>query len=815
MDRASLLLAAACAVVLAAASGCASSTLAPLSQSKGAAVSPTPAIAPPADAAPATEEQPSASSAPSDSSTAGAGASAATDAAPAAEAVAAPATSPASPEKAAKQVGEAEAKAAPAAPGGATAAATTAPRTPAPQPTARYLSADDSNSQASPVVARKLITGGRAVHPDVVRTYEFLNYYTFDYPAPTDGDLAIYAEMAPAADQGHYTLQIALRSRDRARGDLPPLALTVLVDASGSMAGEPLELAKRFILGLAGRLRPGDTISVVACARSARVLADRQPAGVATTALLRDTILPSLTANDVTDLEQGIRAAYEVAERSYQARALNRVVLVSDGAANAGELAVQTIAKQAEDADRQGIYLAGVGVGEGFNDWLMNKFTDSGRGAYLFLDSAAEIDHDLDGAAFVSNFDLALKDVRLKLVLPPGWEIEEFHGEQMSAVASDVVPQYLAPGDQMIYHLAIKGPGTPEDVFEIEAEYRPLGGKPTKAGARPTVLDMLRSRHGIAKGDAVVAYAEALKKIALPLADHVDANRAALAKARETVSSVRARASDPELDAIIALLDTYDVTATRGEQLAGARDKGSTDLAAVLGIPADTVKKVAVTGAAPAQAVAPLERLLNSTRLVPQEGYRFLAISTGPVGNPSPEGSGQLSGKTFANPAPEFMGSRRVPKDTRTVYDLEQVTFTLQAPPGAKSFSFDFDFFSAEYPSYVQQSYNDTFYAILSSPSTNGGKPTNIAFDANGDSIEVDNNYFEQPFHPIPNTDTGFDRNGSTGWLRTSWPIAGGERFSITFSVHDEGDAVFDSLVLLDNFRFHDYEAVGNTDPLN
>lgn len=111
--------------------------------------------------------------------------------------------------------------------------------------------------------------------------------------------------------------------------------------------------------------------------------------------------------------------------------------------------------------------------------------------------------------------------------------------------------------------------------------------------------------------------------------------------------------------------------------------------------------------------------------------------------------------------------------------------------------------------------FNDTFYAILEAPSTNGNARTNIAFDSEGNPIEVDSNYFQQPFHPIPNTGTGFDGHGSTGWLRTSWPINGGDEFELTFSIHDEGDAIFDSLVVLDNFAWHDYPAVGTTDPLN
>ncbi len=61
----------------------------------------------------------------------------------------------------------------------------------------------------------------------------------------------------------------------------------------------------------------------------------------------------------------------------------------------------------------------------------------------------------------------------------------------------------------------------------------------------------------------------------------------------------------------------------------------------------------------------------------------------------------------------------------------------------------------------------------------------------------------------------GFDRHGSTGWLRTNWPIQGGEEFTLTFSIHDEGDAIYDSLVLIDNFRWNDFEGASVTDPLN
>ena len=288
--------------------------------------------------------------------------------------------------------------------------------------------------------------------------------------------------------------------------------------------------------------------------------------------------------------------------------------------------------------------------------------------------------------------------------------------------------------------------------------------------------------------------------------------------------------NDSELADILTLLTRYRKTVKYGERFPGSRDLNSDAPDAVLGISANCIRSFSYTGSHKKEAIRVLERLGQSTRLVPQEGYRFLVLSSGPIWNPAPAGSGELSSHGKKDPMPEYMGqvkiraaenaqnaqnAKNAKNAKKQVFDLHQIQLQLKAPYNARSFSFDFNFFSAEYPDYVNQEFNDSFYAILEAPSTNNGRTTNIAFDADNASIEVDNNYFQKPFHPIPISGTGFDFHGSTGWLRTSWPIKGGEFFILTFSIHDEGDAIYDSLVVLDNFRFHNYEAVGTTDPLN
>ena len=696
-----------------------------------------------------------------------------------------------------------------------------------PQPTLEektttlYLSADDSNSQASPVVARSRIQQGRYVDPGLIRTYEFLNYYSFNYPPAKKNSVAIYPEMQKKGSNGEYTLQVAVRSEDRKRNYTLPLNFTFVVDISGSMAGGTIELVKSFMKKFMNIVRKGDRFSVIVCNRQARVVINNCAYAPKQKEKLQQQIIAALRPDDVTDLHRGIELAYQLAQKNYVDEFLNRVVLLSDGATNAGKLSIDAISKHSEDSERRGIYLVGVAFGDGTSDALMNAFTDAGKGAYFFITSELDIEKSL-GRDFIANFDLAVKDVRLKMVMPGGWSMVKFHGEQVSTVASEVIPQHLAPNDQMIYHQVIRCDRDSASIgsqqFVFEAEFRDaVSNQEKKVVCRLSVEAMLKKSYGqIDKGNAIVAYAEMFKGIQRPLMTMRAKNLKVFTRAFAEVSAISKKLSDPELTEIGAIMGAYQEIITNGESLPRCFDKDSSAISHTLGLEESTVITAKTSGANPSLAVKTMERLGSSTQLLPRQGYKFLVMSTGPIGNHRTKGGGQISSGHYQDPIPEYMGRHRIPsRPNPRVHDLHQVTLTLKAPAYAKSFSFDFNYFSAEYPEYVKKNFNDTFYAIIEAKSTNNGARTNIAFDANSRSIEVDNNYFQNPFHPISNRGTGFDNGGSTSWLRTSWPIKGGEEFRLTFSIHDEGDGIYDSLVLLDNFQWHSHECVGNTDPLN
>jgi hypothetical protein len=213
-----------------------------------------------------------------------------------------------------------------------------------------------------------------------------------------------------------------------------------------------------------------------------------------------------------------------------------------------------------------------------------------------------------------------------------------------------------------------------------------------------------------------------------------------------------------------------------------------------------------------------LESMGSNDCLVAPHGCQMLALSTGPVGQYDPN---DCSGMEFGDgsedveddPLPPFQGLSPTTSSVYESCDVVQLRLSLEAPAGAEGFAFDFLFASSEYPEWLNQGFNDAFYAILVHPDLNGGQPTNISFDDNDNEIEVDVNFFENPEHPCNEAGSGWQPldSGSTGWLRTSWPVAAGTEMQLIFSIHDEGDCLFDSIVFIDNFQWLGDPVTGGT----
>ena len=194
-------------------------------------------------------------------------------------------------------------------------------------------------------------------------------------------------------------------------------------------------------------------------------------------------------------------------------------------------------------------------------------------------------------------------------------------------------------------------------------------------------------------------------------------------------------------------------------------------------------------------------------------GSSFAWISTGVAGSGSTKA---LDPYAFSTQFGEDLGVVSS-GCASNAFDCAQLSFSFITPDNAHSIAFDFNFMSAEFPEFVNAGYNDTFKVSLSSPSHSYD---NIVYDHNNDAINIDNAFFTQPCGEL--TGTGFDildfsgncDAGGTGLLTTQAPVAPGETVTLTFTIFDSGDGVYDSAVMLDNFRFDtDNVPTPNTDP--
>jgi hypothetical protein len=132
-------------------------------------------------------------------------------------------------------------------------------------------------------------------------------------------------------------------------------------------------------------------------------------------------------------------------------------------------------------------------------------------------------------------------------------------------------------------------------------------------------------------------------------------------------------------------------------------------------------------------------------------------------------------------------------------YDQATLTLNLLVPPNQNSFSFDFNFLSAEYPEFVGMIYNDTFEANITGSAFTG----NAAIDSLGNMVNVNSALFTVTSpQDLQNTGFGNGDGGGTGWLTILIPVNPNDQIQIQFTIYDMGDGVYDSTVLLDNFSW-------------
>lgn len=211
---------------------------------------------------------------------------------------------------------------------------------------------------------------------------------------------------APDAPEGHAARR-------------PPQALALVIDRSGSMQGRPLAEARRCAEHVVGMLRPTDWVSLVQFDDVVRRLWPAVPIG---DGIGLRAAIAGIEPGGRTDLHggwlEGVRTLDDV-----PGDGLKRVILLSDGQANAGQTDLATISAHGTEAVHHGITTSTYGLGDNFNENLMVAMARAGGGNHYYGATADDLMDPFQQELELLNH-LCLRELRLSATVPEGVQVQ-------------------------------------------------------------------------------------------------------------------------------------------------------------------------------------------------------------------------------------------------------------------------------------------------------------------------------------------------------------------------------------------------------
>lgn len=203
-----------------------------------------------------------------------------------------------------------------------------------------------------------------------------------------------------------------------------PINLSLVVDRSGSMSGEPLDYSKTACQFVAEQMNADDVLSLVAFDDVVRTVVP--PAKVTHKENVKrrmDTIEPGGTTN----LSGGLIEGAQHVRKNKRDGMVNRVILLSDGHANKGITNREKLCAIAKEFRSSGVGISTMGIGDGFDEELMEGIAEHGGGNFYYIDKADDIpsifQQELQGLLSV-----VAQNVSLRLVPADGTEIVGIYG---------------------------------------------------------------------------------------------------------------------------------------------------------------------------------------------------------------------------------------------------------------------------------------------------------------------------------------------------------------------------------------------------
>ena len=273
---------------------------------------------------------------------------------------------------------------------------------------------------------RASLNRGQMPNPSSIRVEELINYFPYDYAAPSDAQEPFKSSVTITPTPWNpdtKLMHIGIKGYTPPVAERPNANIVLLIDTSGSMrADNKLPLLINSFLLMLDTLDENDTVSIVTYAGSAGTVLEPTPASnraAIAAAFMR------LRAGGSTAGAAGLELAYNKAQESFDEDGINRVILATDGDFNVGFSSPDEMKTFVERKRETGVFLSVLGFGQGnYNDHLMQALAQNGNGVAAYIDTLSEarkVLADESGGALIP----IAKDVKIQVEFNPA-EISEY-----------------------------------------------------------------------------------------------------------------------------------------------------------------------------------------------------------------------------------------------------------------------------------------------------------------------------------------------------------------------------------------------------
>ena len=352
-----------------------------------------------------------------------------------------------------------------------------------------------------------------------------------------------------------------------------PLHLVAVVDKSGSMSGQPLDLVKESLIKVVSQMNPDDELSIVLYGDRSHVYL--QPTPIRDRAAITRQIQGIVSAGS-TNMEEGLAVGFKLAS-GHAFKGSTRVMLFTDERPNVGNTDAGSFMAMARDASRAGIGMTTIGVGVQFGAELATAVSSVRGGNLFFFADVGKMQKKFEDEFDTMVTELAY-DLKLEVKPGSGLKIAGVYGipgkalkwQDGGAIALSIETIFLSKKKGAIYVALASDtkPGLPETrpaagaaVASVQLGYQERTGATVKTTVDLPLVAATSASVGLVRGRLLVDQATSLAKAAA--LHHEQNDQEGAYQIVHALASTYRQTSDPDLAEERTLVQTLERTLAR------------------------------------------------------------------------------------------------------------------------------------------------------------------------------------------------------------------------------------------------------------